>query len=83
MAWRTDSQLINSSGRWTTFDVSALVRNWTAQPWSNYGVVILAQAGESGSNLQVDFASSEYGEASLRPKLTVAYLMPLAASSQR
>lgn len=83
MAWRSDVQLINSSGRWVTFDVSALVRFWATQPLSNYGMVILAQAGESGSNLQVDFASSEYGEVSLRPKLTVAYLMPVAAAGGR
>ncbi len=83
MAWRSDSQLITSSGRWVTFDVSGLVRTWLAQPLSNYGMVVLAQPGESGSNLQVDFASSEYGEVSLRPKLTVAYLVPLAASNSR
>lgn len=83
MAWRSDVQLINSSGRWVTFDVSALVRFWATQPLSNYGMVILAQAGESGSNLQVDFASSEYGEVSLRPRLTVAYLMPVAAAGGR
>ncbi len=83
MAWRSDSQLINSSGRWVTFDVAALARSWIARPQSNYGVVILAQAGESGSNLQVDFASSEFPESGLRPKLTVAYLIPLTASSGR
>lgn len=81
MAWRSDIQLINNSGRWAIFDVSALVRAWLAQPLSNYGMVILAQPGESGSNLQVDFASSEYGEVNLRPKLTVAYLVPLAAGN--
>lgn len=83
MAWRSDSQLINGSGRWVTFDVSALVSSWSARPFSNYGMVILAQAGESGSNLQVDFASSEYGEVSLRPKLTVAYLVPVALANNR
>lgn len=83
MAWRSDGQLINSGSRWVTFDVSTLVRGWLAQPLSNFGLVILAQPGESGSNLQVDFASSEYGEVNLRPKLTVAYLVPLAASTGR
>ncbi|MGV8084609.1 MAG: DNRLRE domain-containing protein [Coriobacteriia bacterium] len=71
--YASDSLLIEAGDRWYDFDVTALVRSWVRNPAENDGLIILASAGISNSNVEAQFASGEYGETALRPQLTVSY----------
>ena len=71
--WATDSQYVEAGDRWYTFDVAELVRAWSLNPKSNYGMILLARVGVSGDNVEAGFASRESPDPSLRPKLSVSY----------
>ncbi|MCX6031265.1 MAG: DNRLRE domain-containing protein [Chloroflexi bacterium] len=83
VSWATDHQLIATPAQWYTFDVVQLVQTWVADPASNRGVVVLAQPGDSGSNIEARFASREYADRTLRPQLAVSYWVPAAAAESR
>jgi hypothetical protein len=71
--WASDAQYVEAGNRWYSFDVSDFVRGWITNPGSNYGVILLAQSGISESNVEAGFASREYSDPLLRPKLSVSY----------
>ena len=60
---------------WYAFDVTSRVQAWINSPAGNYGWVVKA-TDEMPSN-QDEFASSDYGNADLQPKLVVSDLPPL------
>ncbi|PKQ28285.1 MAG: hypothetical protein CVT63_03565 [Candidatus Anoxymicrobium japonicum] len=78
--WSTDIQQIEAADRWYTFDVTDLVRIWVSQPSQNFGLILLAKAGDSDSNVEAGFASREHTDRTLRPQLTVAYWVPAATT---
>jgi hypothetical protein len=65
--------------RWDTFGITTLVRRWASGEVPNYGVVLkLANEGFSPCTTVTNcnywpYASDDYPDASLRPKLTVTY----------
>ncbi len=58
---------ITASGAWYQFDVRDLVSEWVAGK-SNLGVLIKAVGSTN-----INFASSDYGDATLHPKFNVTY----------
>ncbi len=68
-----DTQLIWQGQRWYTFDVTHGVSAWVREPAQNYGVIVMARAGDGASNVQTSFASSNYSNPALRPQLIVNY----------
>jgi len=53
-------------------DGVAAVQGWVDSPGTNHGIIIADSTASNGG----DMRSSEYGTASLRPKLTIVYSMP-------
>jgi hypothetical protein len=68
-----DTQLILEGKRWYTFDVTSGVSTWVREPTQNHGMIVMALAGDSASNVQSRFASSNYSNTALRPQLVVNY----------
>ncbi|MBC7223052.1 MAG: DNRLRE domain-containing protein, partial [Anaerolineae bacterium] len=64
-----DSQVLDGSGRWYTFDVTSIVARW-AQGAPNHGLVVKASGKVS---VQYDFASREWPDGAYRPRLVVRY----------
>jgi hypothetical protein len=73
MGWVADDQFVEAGGRWYGFDVTELVQIWVGDPGNNYGLILLAQPGNSQSSVEAGFASREYADPTLRPQLTVSY----------
>ena len=71
-----DVQQIQAGSRWYRFTVTALVRLWLSDPTSNFGMITLAQPGDSLSNGEAEFASSDYSTQELRPRLVITYSAP-------
>ncbi|MGQ9585540.1 MAG: DNRLRE domain-containing protein, partial [Anaerolineae bacterium] len=63
-------KVLDGSGRWVVFDVTSVVRGWLQGTSANHGVVVKASGRVS---VQYDFASFEWPEAGLRPRLRVVY----------
>ncbi|MBX7235145.1 MAG: DNRLRE domain-containing protein [Caldilineales bacterium] len=55
---------------WTTLDVTALARQWRAEPGQNFGLLI---EGASGGAVQQSLAAREWTQSSQRPRLVVHY----------
>ncbi len=60
---------------WVSFDVTDMVRYWTAHPSENHGLVIKGFR-YMDQTVMYTFWSSEVSNAGLRPQLCVGYLMP-------
>ncbi len=60
------------AGRWYYFDVTEAARTWATDPDSNFGVVLLEDVPSTANGTRT-FASSQYSDVTLRPKLTVFY----------
>ena len=73
MPWISDSKYIELKDRWYSFDVSDLVRLWVSDPAKNNGAIYLARVGLNESNQAGGFASREFGDSSLRPRLVLTY----------
>lgn len=73
--WASEAQLVLQGSGWYEFDVTALVRGWSATPASNYGMVVLASPGESEASVEVKFVSRE-GPADYRPQLVISFTLP-------
>ena len=80
--WATDRQLMAAASRWYTFDVTQLVQTWVADPASNRGLVVLAEPGDSATNIEARFASREHTDRASRPQLTVTYWIPASAAQK-
>ena len=76
MTEAADVQQIEAGPRWYSFAVTALVRLWLNDAASNFGMIVLAQAGDSLSNVEAEFTSSEYSTQELRPRLMITYSVP-------
>ncbi|OQA38987.1 MAG: hypothetical protein BWY52_03182 [Chloroflexi bacterium ADurb.Bin325] len=75
-AWVSADQRIAAGGRWYAFDVTALAATWVRSPAQNYGMILFAQAGADAANVEVQFASREYPDPALRPRLVITYGVP-------
>ncbi len=78
--WASTAQHFVDTQRWYDFDVTELVKLWSDDPTSNYGLIVLAQAGDSGINAQANFTSREFDTPELRPQLVISYTLPLDKS---
>jgi hypothetical protein len=76
-----ESERIAEGSRWYEFDLTTLVRQWSAIPDSNYGLIVLAAAGDSNANVEARFVSRE-GTASWRPQLVISYSLAAGAGEQ-
>lgn len=63
---------------WHSWELTSLVQGWVSGTYSNYGVR-LRSAYENDDGEHRTFYSSDYSDASLRPKLTVTYNLPPGA----
>ena len=61
---------------WHSYDITTAVQNWFSGAWSNYGLTGVKSNGNETDYLE--YRSKEYGTASLRPKLTITYTIPVA-----
>jgi hypothetical protein len=68
----TDRTTIDSAG-WHSWEVTADVQRMVGEPATNAGWILMQVAAERGV---VTMHSSEYGNATLRPKLVVTYTLP-------
>ena len=76
MTAAADIQQIQAGPQWYRFAVTPLVRLWLDDPASNFGMIVLAQLGDSLSNVEAEFASSDYNTQELRPRLVITYSVP-------
>ncbi len=60
---------------WITVDMTNVAQTWLAQPAQNFGLMIEV---DSTGNVQQSLASKEWSQGSLRPRLTVSFLLPTA-----
>ncbi len=60
-------------GRWVRLEVTDAVREWLAHPQNNHGLLIDIY---NLKDVAIDFASSEYGNVGLRPRLVLEYYDP-------
>ena len=56
--------------QWATLDVTQAVARWVQNPNENYGLLL---RGEGDGSVDYRFASAQYWDASLRPKLAITY----------
>jgi hypothetical protein len=68
------TEILSVINNWYSFDVTDLVQLWVASPSANKGLILKYVDGPS---VEYNFASSQYSENALRPKLTVTYIPPL------
>jgi hypothetical protein len=62
---------------WHTWNITNLVQYWYDNPSSNYGLLIKDNLEQGNQETFIaHYASHEYSDANLRPKLTVHYLLP-------
>ena len=62
---------------WIEWDVTGIVKNWIEFGNPNYGFIIhQTDITNSGHNQSINFASSEYADAALRPQLIVTIAVP-------
>lgn len=59
---------------WVSWDITALVQEWVANPTTNYGLMILTEGNVS---VQYDLASSEWYPGEFRPRLDIEYVVAL------
>ena len=68
-----DERIIGATADvWYSLDITSVVRDWVRRELPNHGVIILEDnpSGEDGTK---QFRTSEYSEASKRPKLAIRY----------
>jgi hypothetical protein len=63
---------IGRTHRWVSWDITKMVREWVAEPEKNFGVAIDADPSASRDANRF-FASGEYPDPRLRPRLLVTY----------
>jgi hypothetical protein len=72
----TAALTVSTMGDWYDLDATSMVAAWVGSPDSNFGLSI---KGLPGPDVSYDFISSQYQfaqGASLRPRLTVGYVLP-------
>jgi hypothetical protein len=68
----TDTKLVDQINSSYTFDITALVQRWANNPSSNFGLVMIGR----DQSVEYRFYSSNWGNADLRPRLTISYVAP-------
>ena len=58
--------------RWVSWDITEMVREWVADPATNFGMAIDSD-GSASSDSNRYFASREYPDPGLRPWLEITY----------
>lgn len=66
-----DEQRLDDVGVWESFDVTSAVREWASGARPNNGLILKGRDGSG--NVSYDFASSEYFDVALRPRLTLRF----------
>ena len=64
-------------GQWYDFGITNMVQKWVRDPSVNHGLTLKA----FGATADIHFASSEHGDISRHPKLTINYRMPTPTPS--
>jgi len=67
---------VGTTNIWFEFDVTSVVKGYFATPSSNYGFMLCNYIGYAFTNYEgslLQFTTSEYSGASVRPKLTIEY----------
>ena len=67
---------VSTLSTWYSFDITALVAQWIANPGSNYGLLL---RGAGSNSVSYSFASSNYPSVSVRPQLQLEYMVPTPA----
>lgn len=67
------SSTIGRTHRWVSWDVTELVQDWADRPDTNFGMAIDGDAS-AGVDSHRFFASGEYHDPSLRPRLLVTFV---------
>jgi len=67
------SSTIGWTYRWVSWDVTEMVQDWADRPETNFGMAIDGDAS-AGADSHRYFASGEYPDPSLRPRLLVTYV---------
>lgn len=62
---------MNGISTWAEWDITAAVRDWLAAPASNFGVIVKSF---DLAGVQYNILSSESGNVTLRPRLTIRYV---------
>jgi len=60
---------------WFDWDITQMTSDWVASPAQNYGLAVIPTDSLADGD-RLYFASDDYGSVSLRPILTVDYLLP-------
>ncbi len=68
----TSSSTIGRTHRWVSWDVTDMVQEWVSEPETNSGIAVEADASASSHNNRY-FASGDYPDLMLRPRLLVTY----------
>lgn len=63
----------NTTAGFKTFDVTAFVKSWYANPTTNYGLLLIKQSEALSFYGAMNFASSDYTTVSQRPRLEVIF----------
>src|SRR5206468_4756712 len=69
----SDERPIDKAPGFKSWTVTDMVRDWLADPASNFGLLLDGDA-TTPENHYRNFASTEYDDASLRPRLTIAFV---------
>jgi len=77
---KMDSKTTTAMQQWVTIPCSGVVQGWVRGDYANKGFV-LHESPTAGSSWARKFRSGEYADADFRPKLTVDWERPTAASS--
>lgn len=70
----TGEQALVDDATWYSLDITPAVRDWVADPESNFGVILKAMGGST----EVQIAASEWRDVNLRPCLVITYMEPEA-----
>ncbi len=68
----TDEEFLIDDATWYSLDITPAVREWVANPDSNFGVILKA----TGGSTEVRIAASEWRDVNLRPCLVITYMEP-------
>lgn len=67
------ARTVSTLSTWYSFDITALVAQWVANPGSNYGLLL---RGSGSDSVSYSFASANYPSLSVRPQLQIEYMVP-------
>ena len=67
------ARTVSTLSTWYSFDITALVAQWVANPGSNYGLLL---RGSGSDSVSYSFASANYPSLSVRPQLHIEYMVP-------